>query len=109
MEPIDAVKSPSAEHAGVNDRTLAAQAYKLGRADEARRIAHALHDDMAQLLVSAGLALTVLTRDLPEQQVESAQTLRGLLDALDRSLRTLTRDLGRATQFRIEPKKEKSR
>ena len=62
------------------------------REEEARRIAHALHDEASQLLASVHIALDDLASRIPEQ----ATTLRGvheLLDSVEAQLRRLSREL----------------
>jgi signal transduction histidine kinase len=62
------------------------------REEEARRIAHALHDDAAQLIASAHLSLDELGREtgLSEAQLE---IVRRRLDDIDERLRTLSHEL----------------
>jgi signal transduction histidine kinase len=62
------------------------------REEEARRIAHGLHDEASQLLASVHIALDDLANRIPEQ----ATTLRGvheLLDSVEAQLRRLSREL----------------
>jgi signal transduction histidine kinase len=62
------------------------------REEEARRIAHALHDEASQLLASVHIALDDLIHRIPEH----AATLRGvheLLDSVEAQLRRLSREL----------------
>jgi two-component system sensor histidine kinase UhpB len=60
--------------------------------EEARRIAHALHDEAAQLLASMYLALDALAVDLPEVRVRIAE-VRSLLEQLETHLRHLAHEL----------------
>ncbi len=62
------------------------------REEEARRIAHALHDEASQFLASVHIALDELANRIPDQ----AGTLRGvheLLDSVESQLRRLSREL----------------
>jgi signal transduction histidine kinase len=62
------------------------------REEEARRIAHALHDEASQLLASVHIALDDLIHRIPEH----GATLRGvheLLDSVEAQLRRLSREL----------------
>jgi len=62
------------------------------REEEARRIAHGLHDEASQLLASVHIALDDLANRIPEH----AATLRGvheLLDSVEAQLRRLSREL----------------
>ena len=61
--------------------------------EEAQRIAHALHDDAGQLLVSVHLALEAVARDLPPGTRERLRQARGLLDEAERHLRRLSHEL----------------
>lgn len=62
------------------------------REEEARRIAHALHDEASQFLASVHIALDDLANRIPEH----SGTLRGvheLLDSVEAQLRRLSREL----------------
>jgi signal transduction histidine kinase len=62
------------------------------REEEARRIAHTLHDEASQLLASVHIALDDLANRIPEHTA----TLRGvheLLDSVETQLRRLSREL----------------
>ena len=61
--------------------------------EEARRIAHALHDDAGQLLVSVHLALEEAAAGLPARSRERLKKIRGLLDEMERHLRRLSHEL----------------
>ncbi len=62
------------------------------REEEARRIAHELHDQTGQLLASVHIALDNLVRQVPEQ-AGTVQELHGLLDRVEGQLRRLSREL----------------
>ncbi|HKA90006.1 MAG TPA: sensor histidine kinase [Haliangiales bacterium] len=61
--------------------------------EEARRIAHALHDEAGQLIVSAHLAIAGLTADLSPRQQAALDEVRRWLDAIEANLRRLSREL----------------
>jgi signal transduction histidine kinase len=61
--------------------------------EEAKRIAHALHDEAGQLLVSAHIALAEISADLPDPLRERLQETRGLLYQIERRLRELSHEL----------------
>ncbi len=60
--------------------------------DSARQIAHALHDDAGQLLVSVHLALSALGKEHPALQGRMKE-VRGLLDEVEHRLRRLSHEL----------------
>jgi len=61
--------------------------------DEARRIAHALHDDAGQILVSIHLALEAAAADLLPQARERLDGVRRLLDEAEQNLRRIAHEL----------------
>jgi two-component system NarL family sensor kinase len=62
------------------------------REEEARRIAHELHDEAGQLLASVHIALDDLVAQVPER-VEAVQRIHALLDRVEGQLRRLSREL----------------
>jgi signal transduction histidine kinase len=62
------------------------------REEEARRIAHELHDEASQLLASVHIALDNLAQRIPER-AGTVQELHGLLDRVEAQLRRLSREL----------------
>ena len=60
--------------------------------EEAKRIAHALHDEAGQLLASVHLALEAIARDLPAAG-RRLQEVRGLLRLIEEELRRLSHEL----------------
>ena len=80
----------------ITERELAEQAlHRLNdRLEEvARRIAHALHQEAAQLLVSVHIALDEVARDLPGPEGERLRKVKGLLDEVFQQLRHLSHEL----------------
>jgi signal transduction histidine kinase len=61
--------------------------------EEARRIAHALHDEAGQLLVSVYLALDTLIAQLPPDARERLTEIRALLEQVEAQLRRLSHEL----------------
>lgn len=61
--------------------------------EEARRIAHALHDESAQLLVSVHLALAELGQTLPSGHEAQVEKMRAALDEVEEQLRRLSHEL----------------
>ena len=62
------------------------------REEEARRIAHELHDEAGQLLASVHIALDNLVEQAPERG-STVRDLHGLLDQVEAQLRRLSREL----------------
>ncbi len=61
--------------------------------EEAKRIAHALHDEAGQLLASAHIALDEAVRQLPSSSQECLQKVKHLLDQGEEQLRRLAHEL----------------
>ena len=61
--------------------------------DEAKRIAHALHEEAGGLLASTNLALEELARDLSPKGTERLSLVRRLLDQMDEQLRHLAHEI----------------
>ena len=62
------------------------------REEEARRIAHELHDEAGQLLASVHIALDELVAQVPEHS-EALRRIHALLDRVEGQLRRLSREL----------------
>lgn len=60
---------------------------------EARRIAHALHDEGGQLIACVYIALDEIGKDLPSPSRERIQEVKGLLDRIEEELRRLSHEL----------------
>jgi PAS domain S-box-containing protein len=73
-------------------RVLSAR-YLRAREDEARRIAHRLHDEAAQITAAAHLALDEIGSELPAVLGERLLDVRAVLDGLDAHLRCLSHEL----------------
>jgi PAS domain S-box-containing protein len=61
--------------------------------EEAKRIAHALHDEAGQLLASVHLALEGIARDLAPSVSYRLKAVKGLLDQIEAQLRRLSHEL----------------
>ncbi|MGH9446536.1 MAG: sensor histidine kinase, partial [Terriglobia bacterium] len=61
--------------------------------DEAKRIAHALHDESGQLLVAVYIAIEELACELPHNFHGKIQSVRTALDEMEEQLRNLSREL----------------
>jgi PAS domain S-box-containing protein len=61
--------------------------------EEAKRIAHALHDEAGQLLGSVHLALEEFARELPPGARGRLHTVKELLDQIEEELRRLSHEL----------------
>ncbi len=61
--------------------------------EEAKRIAHALHDEAGQLLASVHIALEGIARDLAPSASRRLKAVKGLLDQIEAQLRQLSHEL----------------
>src|SRR5439155_9428657 len=61
--------------------------------EEARRIAHALHDEAGQLLVSVHLAVKEIADGLPPRARDQLMKIRAPLGEVERHLRRLSHEL----------------
>jgi signal transduction histidine kinase len=61
--------------------------------EEAKRIAHALHDEAGQLLAAVYLAVDQLAADVPDQQRQRLMNVRSLLDQVREQIRQLSHEL----------------
>lgn len=80
-------------HRGYEEAVAALRSMNERLEDEARRIAHALHDDAGQLLVSVHLALETAAADLPATTRARFEPVRALLDEVERHLRRMSHEL----------------
>ncbi|MGH7767618.1 MAG: phosphatase RsbU N-terminal domain-containing protein, partial [Candidatus Binatia bacterium] len=61
--------------------------------DEAKRIAHAIHDEAGQFLACVHIALEEIARDLPTKSRRQIEEVRRLLDKVEGQLRRLSHEL----------------
>jgi signal transduction histidine kinase len=80
-------------HRGYQEANLALRHLNEMLEEEAKRIAHALHDEAGQLLASVYLALEQAARDLPPPAADRLQWVRCLLDQIEVQLRRLSHEL----------------
>lgn len=100
VEAIGGLVGVALENAALQERMTAQQdrlrALASGilqaREEEARRIAHELHDEAGQLLASVHIALDELATQIPER-AGTCRALHTLLDRVEGQLRRLSREL----------------
>jgi signal transduction histidine kinase len=80
-------------HRGYREANIALRHLNEMLEEEAKRIAHALHDEAGQLLASVHLALEEVARELPPPAGDHLQKVRGLLDQIEMQLRRLSHEL----------------
>jgi signal transduction histidine kinase len=81
-------------HRGYREAMLASRHLNETLEKEIKRIAHALHDEAGQLLVSVHLALAELEVDFPPQAADPRlRQLKSLLDQVENQLRDLSHEL----------------
>jgi signal transduction histidine kinase len=80
-------------HRGFREAVTALRHLNQALEESARRIAHALHDEAGQLLVSAHLALQALARDLPPAARARLAEVRRPLEEIEKQLRRLSHEL----------------
>jgi signal transduction histidine kinase len=80
-------------HRGFQESNLALRRLNEQLEGEAQRIAHALHDEASQLLVSVHLAIERATRELPPQERRHLAGIDGLLDEVGDQIRRLSHEL----------------
>ena len=100
VEAIGGLVGVALENAALQER-MAAQQDRLralasgilqAREEEARRIAHELHDEAGQLMASVHIALDDLTGQVPERAA-TFRDLHALLDRVEDRLRRLSREI----------------
>jgi signal transduction histidine kinase len=79
-------------HRGYRDSLVAWRHINETLEQEIRRIAHALHDESGQLLVSVGLEVAKLAREVPEARAHVGRCQQ-LLERVERELRELSHEL----------------
>jgi len=80
-------------HRGYREANIALRHLNEMLEEEAKRIAHALHDEAGQLLASVHLALEEVARELPPPAGDRLQKVRVLLDQIEVQLRRLSHEL----------------
>jgi signal transduction histidine kinase len=80
-------------HRGVGEANAALRHLNARLDEEARRIAHALHDEAGQLLATVYLAVAEMAHDLGPTAQERLSGINGSLDQIDEQLRRLAHEL----------------
>ena len=80
-------------HRGFREAVTALRRLNERLEEEARRIAHALHDDAGQLLASVHLVLEEVATGLPARTRDRLKRVRGPLDEIEKHLRRLSHEL----------------
>ncbi len=89
----ESLSSYEMTHRGYREAMVASRHLNETLEQEIKRIAHALHDEAGQLLVSVHLALAELERDFPQTATTQLRHLQELLDQVEHQLRNLSHDL----------------
>lgn len=90
---IEALSPFEIVHRGYEESNIALRRVNEALENEARRIAHALHDDVGPLLVSVHMALHGLDAQIPAKARRSLADAREKLDHLEDQLRRLSHEL----------------
>ncbi|HEY2990782.1 MAG TPA: ATP-binding protein [Candidatus Binatia bacterium] len=78
---------------GFYDATSALRRLNDKLEEEAKRIAHAIHDEAGQFLACVHIAIEEIARDLPPHSRKQLEEVRGLLDKVEGQLRRLSHEL----------------
>jgi signal transduction histidine kinase len=90
---VEALSPFEIVHRGCYETNTALRRVNEALESEARRIAHALHDDLGPLLVSVHMALHELDCELPPQARHRVDEVRERLDVVEQQLRRLSHEL----------------
>src|SRR5216117_1665296 len=80
-------------HRGAREGARAWQRLNEALENEAKRIAHALHDEAGQLLASVHFAVADMAGELPPQSRARLKEVKALLNRIDTELRNLSHEL----------------
>jgi len=80
-------------HRGAREGARAWQRLNEALENEAKRIAHALHDEAGQLLASVHFAIAAMADELPPQSRARLQEVKALLNRIETELRNLSHEL----------------
>jgi signal transduction histidine kinase len=89
----DALSSYEMTHRGYREAVIGLRHLNETLEQEAKRIAHALHDEAGQLLVSVHLALAELERDCPLAAGPGFRRVQDQLEQIEHQLRDLSHEL----------------
>jgi signal transduction histidine kinase len=78
---------------GFHDATSALRRLNEKLEDEAKRIAHSIHDEAGQFLACVHIALEEVARELPPQSRKHLEEIRQLLNQVEGQLRRLSHEL----------------
>ncbi len=80
-------------HRGYSETNTALRGINEALEREARRFAHALHDDVGPLLVAVHLVLEALARDVPDEKASRIVEAREYLQRIEDDLRRISHEL----------------
>ena len=80
-------------HRGAREGARAWQRVNEALENEAKRIAHALHDEAGQLLAAVHIAIAEIAGELPARSRARLKEVRRLLDRIETELRNLSHEL----------------
>jgi len=89
----DCLSSYEMAHRGFREAVNALRRLNELLEEEARRIAHALHDDAGQLLASIHITVAGIARDLPPRARQGLRQVDELLQEIEANLRRLSHEL----------------
>lgn len=90
---VEALSPFEIVHRGCYETNTALRRVNEALESEARRIAHALHDDLGPLLVSVHMALHELDEEVPPRTRPRVDDVRERLDVVEQQLRRLSHEL----------------
>lgn len=90
---VEALSPFEIVHRGCFETNTALRRVNEALENEARRIAHALHDDVGPLLVTVHMALHELEREIPSKARVHMGDVRDKLDVVEQQLRRLSHEL----------------
>lgn len=90
---VESLGSFEMTHRGYREATTALLRLNERLEEEAKRIAHALHDEAGQFLACVHIALEEIARDLAPPARERLREVRKLLDQIEEQLRRLSHEL----------------
>lgn len=90
---VESLSAFEITHRGFKEANVALRGLNQKLENEAKRIAHALHDEAGQLLASVYIALEEATADLPPDKRERFDYVKHLLDQIEGQLRRISHEL----------------
>src|SRR5260221_11606070 len=89
----ESLSSYEMTHRGYREAMVASRHLNETLEAEVKRIAHALHDEAGQLIVSVHLALAELEEGFPPSASARLRQLKALLDEVEKQLRSLSHEV----------------